>query len=273
MSPSAWRAAVPGRRATPEAPPTAADGVSAGGRLLVGTSGFAYPAWSPRFYPTGIRPDRFLAHYATVFPACELNNTFYQQPSETKVRSWLDATPDHFRFAVKAQRGSSMRAFLRDPVASMDWLTGPYRRFGERLGTVLFRIPEQTARDDERLRALLAAWPPDLPFALEAQHPSWIADETFAILRDNGAVMVATELPEDTEPPILRVTGPFLYLRLRRHEYGQADLATWADRLVPFLDAGRDAFVFFRHDETGRATEFASGLAAAVDDARARVEG
>ena len=44
-------------------------------------------------------------------------------------------------------------------------------------------------------------------------------------LRDAGAALCTTELPEDEEPPTLRRTGAFLYLRLRRHDYTPADLA------------------------------------------------
>ena len=45
------------------------------------------------------------------------------------------------------------------PEPGLPWLTDPYRRFGERLGTVLFRVPDNVKRDDARLAALLAAWP------------------------------------------------------------------------------------------------------------------
>jgi hypothetical protein len=38
--------------------------------------------------------------------------------------------------------------------------------------------------------------------------------------------------------------------------------------LRPFLDAGDDAFVFFRHDDVGRGPELALELAAALDPAR-----
>ena len=58
--------------------------------------------------------------------------------------------------------------------------------------------------------------------------------------------------PEDPEPPTLRRTGPFLYLRLRRHDYTPDELAAWAARIEPFVADGLDAFVFFRHDEVGR---------------------
>ena len=33
------------------------------GILRVGTSGFAYPAWAPRFYPAGTRGEGLLRHY------------------------------------------------------------------------------------------------------------------------------------------------------------------------------------------------------------------
>ena len=227
------------------------------GRLYVGTSGFAYAGWIPRFYPTGLRASEFLAHYASRLPAVELNNTYYASPSAPKVVGWVDATPDDFRFAVKAQRGGSYRALQVDPAAAVPWLTGPYRAFGERLGTVLFRVPEGVRRDDAKLAAMLAQWPADLPLTMEFQDPSWHVDETFAALAGIGAALCATELPEDSEPPTLRRTGPFLYLRLRRHDYDEADLAAWAARLEPFLAAGDDAFVFFRHDEAGRGAELA----------------
>jgi uncharacterized protein YecE (DUF72 family) len=174
------------------------------------------------------------------------------------------ATPADFRFSVKAQRGGSFRAMAGEPEAGLPWLTGPYRTFGDRLGTVLFRVPDGLRRDDGRLAALLAAWPRDLPLTLEFQDPSWHVDETLSALRDAGAVLCTTDLPDDPEPPTLRRTGPFMYLRLRRHDYAPDEVAAWAERVEPFLAAGDDVYVFFRHDETGRGPGLALELSAAV---------
>lgn len=196
----------------------------------------------------------------------ELNNTFYQQPSAAKVESWLAATPDTFRFAVKAQRGGSFRALAGQAEQGLPWLTGPYRAFGQRLGTVLFRVPDGIGRDDDRLGAMLDAWPQDLPLTLEFQEGSWHVDETFDALTRHGAALCATDLPDAPEPPILRRTAPFLYLRLRRHDYGNDEITAWAARLEPFLETGADVFVFFRHDETGRGPELALELEAAVGE-------
>ena len=232
------------------------------GRLRTGTSGFAYPAWSPRFYPPGTRGPALLRHYGAHLSTVELNNTFYRQPSPAAVDAWLAVTPDDFRFAVKAQRGSSFRALQVDPVGSVDWLTTPLRRFGARLGTILFRVPDGVKRDDERLAGLLAAWPEDLPLALEFRDPSWHVDEVFAAARAAGAALVATDLDSDPEPPTIRRTGPFLYLRLRRPDYDRQELEAWLARLEPFLADGLDGYVFFRHDEVGRGAELALELAA-----------
>jgi uncharacterized protein YecE (DUF72 family) len=187
------------------------------------------------------------------------------------VEGWVGATPPEFRFSVKAQRGGSYRALQADPVASVPWLTGPYRAFGERLGAVLFRVPDGIKRDDAKLTAMLAEWPADIPLTMEFQEPSWHVDETFAALRAAGATLCTTEVPPEGdegatttehEPPTIRRTGSFLYLRLRLHDYDDAAIDAWAARIEPFLAAGDDAYVFFRHDPVGRAGELALQLQA-----------
>lgn len=231
--------------------------------------------------------------YAARLPALELNATFRRRPTASAIAGWVRATPPEFRFAVKAQRGSAVRALWGAPEESVAWLTEPLGHFGERLGAVLFRVPAEIRRDgpwvkgdasvaDARLAALLAAWPRHIPLVVELQDPSWHVDETFAALRAAGATLCTTELPPegdegaggaagadaaaeadrggDPEPPFIRRTGSFLYLRLRRHDYDAAALAAWAARIEPFLAAGDDVFVFFRHDPVGRATELALEL-------------
>ena len=220
------------------------------GTLYAGTSGFAYADWAPLFYPAGTRSPELLPAYAQRLNAVELNNTFYQHPKAERIAVWLSATPADFRFSVKAQRGGSMRAFGEAAAQTVGWLTAPYRLFGERLGTVLFRVPENIHRDETKLRFMLEAWPPELPLVTEFQHPSWHVDEVFELLRVHGATLCATDL-DDRDPPDLRLTGCFVYLRLRRTTYTDDELARWSDRLAAFLEDGTDCYVFLRHDEHG----------------------
>jgi len=212
-----------------------------------------------------------LPHYAARLPVCELNNTFYARPTAERIAAWCAATPPAFRFVVKGQRGASIRALYGDPSTAVPWLTETLPAFGDRLGAVLFRVPGEVARDDERLGGVLRSWPAGIPLVVEAQHRSWHVDETFAALRGAGAVLCTTDLDDLETPPDIRRTGPFLYLRLRRAVYDEAALDGWARRLVPFLDDGLDAMVVFRHDEDGASALHAEGFAARVE--RVRAEG
>lgn len=221
------------------------------GRLFAGTSGFSYAAWAPRFYHHGIRGDGLLRAYAARLGAVELNNTFYRHPTREGVQAWLDAVASDFRFTVKAQRGGSIRAIRADPGATVPWLTAPYRWFGERLGSVLYRVPGDLPRDDGALTELLHAWPPEMPLTVEFQHPSWQDDAVHQLLREHGAALCATDLDDAPFPVDLRLTGRFLYVRLRRQSYSPDELEAWSARLEPFLADGRDAYVFLRHDATG----------------------
>lgn len=226
------------------------DDADARGRLFAGTSGFAYADWAPNFYPAHLRGDQLLANYATRLNSVELNNTFYQHPRPERIAAWKAATPPDFRFIVKAQRGGSMRALGDAAEQTVGWLTPPYRLFGERLGSVLYRVPERVRRDDARLLTLLGAWPAEMPLTLEFQHESWHVDEVFSMLAHHGASLCATDLDERA-PPDLRLTGRFIYLRLRRTTYTDTQLHEWADRLAAFLSDGTDCYIFLRHDEHG----------------------
>jgi uncharacterized protein YecE (DUF72 family) len=250
-------------------------GHSLSGTLYAGTSGFSYGDWAPRFYPAGLRAGELLHAYADRLPAVELNGTFHRRPSPEAIAGWVVATPSAFRFVVKAQRGAAVRALLQSPEESVEWLTAPLGGFGDRLGAVLWRVPAPIRRggpafggdpaaSDRRLAALLAAWPPRIPLVVEVQEPSWHVDETLDLLRSAGATLCTTELPEDGEAPTIRRTGRLLYLRLRRLDYDEAGLERWAERVVPFLEAGDDAYVFFRHDAVGRAAELALDFEARV---------
>jgi uncharacterized protein YecE (DUF72 family) len=191
----------------------------------------------------------------------ELSSTYYRQPSLRQAADWAAAVPSEFRFCVKLLRSGSQRAFASDRVGTLPWLTAPLASFGDRLGAALLRVPAGQARDDERLDRLLAAWPADLPLAVEFPEPAWHVDEVHSLLRAAGATLVVTETDEAPDPP-LTVTGRFVYLRLRRAAYGPADLDAWAARLEPFLADGRDAYAFFRHDERGETPALAAALAA-----------
>ena len=222
------------------------------GRAWIGTSGFSYPGWVPRFYAPGKASRKLLAVYSTRLPAVELHNTFFRRPNEQQIEKWMRETTPDFRFCPKAQRSTSWRAFAEpDPTDSIRWLTDALEGFGERLGSVLLSLRASVERDDETLDRTLAAWPSSVPLALELLHPSWHVPEVRERANGHGVTLVATDL-EGRDEPELHEGGGFTYLRLRREVYSPADVERWAARLEPVLAAGTDAYVFFRHDDDGQ---------------------
>ena len=222
------------------------------GRGYVGTSGFSYPGWVPRFYAPGKASRKLLAAYAVRLPAVELHNTFFRRPNEQQIEKWLRETGPDFRFCPKAQRSTSWRAFAQpDPSGSIRWLTDALSGFGDRLGCVLLSLRASLERDDETLERALSAWPAGVPLALELLHLSWAAAEVRQRAQHHGITLVATDL-EGRDEPELHAGGGFTYLRLRRERYDAADIERWAARLEPVLSGGTDAYVFFRHDEDGQ---------------------
>ena len=94
------------------------------------------------------------------------------------------------------------------------------------LGTFIHPVPGELVLSHDRharLARLLELWPARFPLTLEFQHEASHVDETFDLLRGHGAALCATDLDELAEPPIIRLTGPFLYLRLRRTTYAHDD--------------------------------------------------
>ena len=71
----------------------------------------------------------------------------------------------------------------------------------------------------DRLEPFLAAWPADVPLAVEVRNKTWVTPKLTDCLRAHGAVWVLTD--QSWMPPPLKivrqvdaVTGPFAYLRL-----------------------------------------------------------
>src|SRR5213075_160352 len=73
-------------------------------RLLAGASGYSFKEWKGNFYPADMKPEGMLAWYAERLPTVEINNTFYQMPKTAVLENWSRATPEGFRFAIKASR-------------------------------------------------------------------------------------------------------------------------------------------------------------------------
>ncbi|MGH7312208.1 MAG: DUF72 domain-containing protein [Candidatus Rokuibacteriota bacterium] len=228
-------------------------------RAWVGTSGYTYPEWKGTFYPADLPAARMLAFYAGRFSVVEINATFYRMPTAKTLGGWAAATPPGFRFALKAPQRITHFARLRDVDEPVRYLCDAARTLGEKLGPLLFQLPPSFARDLGRLGDLLALLPAGLACAFEFRHASWFADEVYERLHARNAALCIADTEAGTTP--LVTTADFGYLRLRDEGYNDGDHRRWADTIRRLGEGWRDAYVFFKHEESGTGPAFASRLA------------
>jgi uncharacterized protein YecE (DUF72 family) len=218
--------------------------------LYVGTSGYAYKEWKGTFYPSDLSEKRMLHYYGERFRTVEINNTFYRMPKVSVLEGWAGEVPAEFRFVLKASQRITHVQRLKDAGESVSYLFDVAGALKVRLGALLFQLPPSLKKDVPRLRDFLALLPPQRRAALEFRHPSWFDEEVFGLLREHEVALCIAEAENDLEVPFVATAG-WGYLRLRRPDYGDAELKTWVKRVGE--QNWRDAFVFFKHEDEGKA--------------------
>ena len=221
-------------------------------KLLAGASGYSFKEWKGSFYPEKIKAEDMLPFYAQHLPTVEINNTFYRMPGVDMLKAWVAATPEHFRFAIKASRRITHIARLKAEAAadSVEYLYRNLTALGAKRGPVLFQLPPNLKKDLPRLEAFLSLLPDDHRAAFEFRNESWFADDVYDALKAAGASLCLSER-EDNAPPPLVETAPWGYVRLRLETYSDDELAQWARRLE--ATSWREIHAYFMHEPTAPA--------------------
>jgi uncharacterized protein YecE (DUF72 family) len=217
--------------------------------IRVGTSGYNYPAWKGTFYPAKLPNSQMLEHYAQRLSTVEINYTFYRMPNAKIVAGWDAATPDGFTFVLKAPQRITHFARLKDIDDPLRFFLETARKLGGKLGPILFQLPPNFKKDVDRLNDLLTQFPADLRCAWEFRHESWLVDEVYEALRVANAALCVADTEEKHTP--LVPTADWGYLRLRDEGYEKNDLEQWANTVRELGKGWQDAFIFFKHEESG----------------------
>jgi uncharacterized protein YecE (DUF72 family) len=197
--------------------------------------------------------SRWLGRYAELFDTVEVNATFYRLVSREAVVRWVEQTPAHFHFAVKASRYLTHVKRLWDMgegIARFCERIEPLARAG-RLSAVLWQLPESFHRDDELLAAALQQLPPGR-HAFEFRHPSWFAPQVYALLRAQDCALVQGDHPSRPFQSH-EATAHWRYVRLhfgrrgRGGNYSPLELEEWAQRLHVWR-AEQELLVYFNND-------------------------
>ncbi len=240
-----------------------------GARVVTGVAGWTDPTLlAPGvYYPAdATTPEDRLRHYASEFPMVEVDATYYSFPSLQTSRRWVERTPSHFVFNIKAH--SLMTGHPTNPARLPQWLKhdlplrlrvasnvyshhfskaaldevwnrflsalAPLRESGK-LGAIMLQYPRwfvpsrSAAGELQDARERLGHY----PATVEVRHRDWlgerIAPRFFALLRELRFTYVAVDAPPgmvSSVPPAMEITNPELAM-FRFH--GRRE-STWETR-------------------------------------------
>ena len=241
------------------------------GEILIGITGWTEPTLvkAGTFYPkrTMSAEDR-LRFYAEQFPIVEVDSTYYAPPSERNAELWIDRTPKHFVFNVKAYslltnhptKADALYKDLREQLTGdladkknvyREQLPGEvvdevWQRFHDalmplhsagKLGAVLFQFPQWfvISRKNKEYIAECAERLKDFRIAVEFRHRTWLEErnreETLSFLEEHDLPFVCVDMPQGFDsslPPISAATAKDLAM-VRFHG---RDPAQWKKKNV-----------------------------------------
>jgi uncharacterized protein YecE (DUF72 family) len=231
-------------------------------RIWFGTSGFSYKEWKPIFYPPEVPDKQFLRYYSSRLNSVEIDYTFYRMPNAKTIEAWKSATPENFKFTLKASQQITHRERLKIPSDALDYFLSVVPGLEGRLGMVLYQLPPFFKCDIQKLETFLSVLPRGISAAFEFRHDSWFTAEVYGLLRKHAVALCIHDADDHTTP--LELTAPFTYVRLRRSEYSDQLRQEWQNRINSWAQAGTEVFAYVKHEDNPNAPlialEFAKGF-------------
>jgi len=190
-----------------------------------------------------------LAYYVERFSTVEINASFYRMPNAKTVAGWGAAAPDGFTYVLKAPQRITHFLRLRGVAEPLSYFCDAARALGDKHRPLLVQLPPNFKKAPDRLAETLASLPDGLRAAFEFRHESWFDDEVYALLRARNVALCIADTEEGATPAI--ATADFGYLRLRAVEYTDDALRRWIETIDTVGAGWHDAYVFFKHEDTG----------------------
>jgi uncharacterized protein YecE (DUF72 family) len=224
------------------------------GEIRVGTA-----SWTDKtllasgWYPDDAESaaDR-LGYYASQFPLVEVDSTYYTPPNERNSELWVQRTPPHFVFNIKAYSlltqhptrpnslykdlrpdGATKNVYLKD--VDEKTVDAVWQRFLDalaplhdagKLGAILFQFPQWFPIGKRNKHYLLECKERCGPMRMcvEFRNKTWLSDdnreETLDFLRDYAVPYVSVDMPQghaSSVPPVLAATADLAVVRFHGH--------------------------------------------------------
>ncbi|WP_394065515.1 DUF72 domain-containing protein [Alcaligenes sp. WGS1538] len=246
--------------------------LSAESPVLVGCAGWALSSTTAAHFPA---QGTHLERYAQVFPAVEINSSFYREHQAKTYARWAASVPDAFRFSVKAPRTITHERRLRNVDDLLLRFVDQLASLGEKLGCLLVQLPPSLRLDvleAARFFALLRGQV-SVPIVCEPRHASWFTAAAGEMFRQQGIACVhAHPAPVPGVEPVGE--ADILYLRLHGapqmyySAYDEAFIAAAAARIAAARRAGQRVWCIFDNTAAGQAIPNALSLMHRLDSGK-----
>jgi uncharacterized protein YecE (DUF72 family) len=256
------------------------------GKILIGTSGFAYEDWVGPFYPPALNKAHRLEYYARRFPTVEINSTFYQLPALPSVYGMLNKVDTGFTFFVKAHKDlTHVLRNAEETLPRFKVMLDAYQNV-QKLAGVLLQFPEifePTEKNEEYVRRLVDSLQP-FRSVVEFRHSQWLSDKTMRFLMEHDVGYCIVDMPEVRNLPGSRIetTSDIAYIRFHGqnrdqwvkastrdarydYDYSEEELCRWVPVLINLSKDVKEVYVYFNNHYRGKAAKNADSLRSFVE--------
>lgn len=232
--------------------------------VLIGCAGWSLPGTVKEDFPAN---GSHLERYAAVFPAVEINTSFYRPHRPATYARWRDSVPPSFRFSAKVPKAITHEARLHDIDERLQQFAGEVGHLEEKLGCLLVQLPpslryeaQVAQRFFETLRDLVKA-----NVVCEPRHATWFADDAARMLASLQVAYVDADPhpvriplpPNETETAYIRLHGsPVMY----HSAYSDAYLDRLAAEIEALRRSGKRVWCIFDNTASGAAVPNALSL-------------
>jgi uncharacterized protein YecE (DUF72 family) len=239
-------------------------------KIYVGCAGWSIPKPYADHFPAA---GTHLARYAARLACVEINSSFYRPHRRATYERWRDATPAHFRFAVKAPKAMTHEQRLQDCGTLLTPFLEQIEGLGEKLAACLVQLPPSLSFEPAVAEVFFAELRNRFAGAVvcEPRHASWFESPAAAMLRAYSISQVAADpaiLPQAARPG---GWPEMAYYRLHgspRVYYSSYDAAYLDDLASRLRSAAETASTWCIFDNTaaGAATDNAFALSSRLGD-------
>lgn len=205
------------------------------------------------FYPRGTKDE--LGYYSRQFNSIELNATFYRLFPKDQFEKWYDKVPAHFKFFPKVtQNISHLKRLINAPELLPEYLDHTLL-LKEKLGCIFLQMHNNfQPKNWDRVEQFVAAWPKEVPLAIEFRHTDWfneepVAQKLYHLLETNDIANVLVDTAGRRDIMHMRMTNSEAFIRFvgANHPTDYERLDDWVARLGVWIEEGISKIDFFIH--------------------------